>query len=76
MILENPKNQIIELFNVPTRTRQEFRSGTGSGGIWAGSGSGPVPVDLAVLDRYRNFFQSTIIKPADSAFWVSWGYGS
>ena len=29
------------------RNRPEFRSCRGTGGIWAGTGSGPVPVDLA-----------------------------
>ena len=53
MILENPKNQIIELFNVPTGTmpvRYRFRW------IWAGTGSGPVPVDLDGTRPVPQFF--------------------
>ena len=37
------------------RTRPEFLSGTGSGGIWAGTGSGPVPVDLAGTKPVHQF---------------------
>ena len=46
-----------------TRTRPEFwfpvRSGTGFGGIWAGTGSGPVAVDLA--GTTPQFFSCCII---------------
>ena len=43
---------------VCTRNRPEFRfrSGTGSSGIWAGTGSGLVPVDFAGTRPVPHFF--------------------
>ena len=48
----------LKIENIPFRTRPEFRfrSGTGSGGIWAGTGYGPVPIDLAGTRPVPNFF--------------------
>ena len=43
---------------VVARTRPEFRSGTGSGGIC--TGSGPVPVDLAGTRPVPRFFSCWI----------------
>ena len=49
------------LVQIGTRTRPEFRSGTGSGGIWEGTGSGPVPVYLAGTIPVPHFFSCWII---------------
>ena len=38
------------------------RSGSGSGGIWAGTGS--CPVDLAGTNWYRDFFSQIVFKVA------------
>ena len=41
---------------VDTRTRPEFRFRSDSGGIWASTGFGPVPVDLAGTRPVPQFF--------------------
>ena len=40
----------------PDRNSGPVRSGTRSGGIWAGTGSGWVPVDLAGTRPVQQFF--------------------
>ena len=58
MSLTNLK-RFVDISYIHIRTRPEFRSGTGSGGIWAGSG--PVPVDLASTRPVPQFFSCCII---------------
>ena len=53
------------------RTRPEFRFRSGSGRIWAGTDSGPVPVDLAGTRLVPRFF-SCWIKVAKRT--VAWGW--
>ena len=52
------------LVGIKFRTRPEFRfrsgSGTGSGEIWTSTGSGPVPDDLEIPDRYGDCFHAEL----------------
>ena len=52
--------------DIKARTRAEFRfrSGLGSGGIWAGTGFGLVPVDLAGTRPVSRFFSESVFKVA------------
>ena len=54
----------VTLINLVTRTRPEFRSDTRSGGIWACTAFGPVPLDLACTRPVPRFCSGRVFKVA------------